>query len=117
MRHFVSSVAFVAVLMVMIITTKAAGKDQPSSPASEGHDKAAVASKVITNSIGMKMVLVPAGEFMMGSPDSDQDADSAEKPRAPGADHEAILPVHVSGDAGAVRAGDGEESELLLQVW
>ena len=81
MRHFVSSVAFVAVLTVMIITTKAAGKDQPSSPASEGHDKAAVASKVITNSIGMKMVLVPAGEFMMGSPDSDQDADSAEKPQ------------------------------------
>ena len=28
----------------------------------------------ITNSIGMKLVLIPAGEFLMGSPDSDKDA-------------------------------------------
>ena len=32
------------------------------------------------NSIGMKMVLIPPGEFMMGSPDSDPDADDNEKP-------------------------------------
>jgi formylglycine-generating enzyme required for sulfatase activity len=35
----------------------------------------------ITNSIGMKLVLIPAGEFLMGSPDSDKDAGADEKPR------------------------------------
>ena len=37
--------------------------------------------KLITNSIGMKLVLIPAGEFLMGSPDDDKDADIDEKPR------------------------------------
>ena len=32
------------------------------------------------NTIGMKLVLIPPGEFMMGSPDSDKDAYSDEKP-------------------------------------
>ena len=35
----------------------------------------------ITNSIGMKLVLIPAGEFWMGSPDSDKDARDDEKPQ------------------------------------
>jgi len=39
------------------------------------------AGQVITNYIGMKMVLIPAGEFMMGSPDSDPDARDNEKPQ------------------------------------
>ena len=39
------------------------------------------AGGVITNSIGMKMVLIPAGEFLMGSPDSDADARDDEKPQ------------------------------------
>jgi len=34
-----------------------------------------------TNSIGMRLVLIPPGEFMMGSPASDPDASSDEKPR------------------------------------
>ena len=34
-----------------------------------------------SNSIGMKMVLIPAGEFMMGSPDSDEKAEDDEKPQ------------------------------------
>jgi formylglycine-generating enzyme required for sulfatase activity len=37
--------------------------------------------ELITNSIGMKLVLIPAGEFLMGSPDSDEDAYSNEKPQ------------------------------------
>jgi len=37
--------------------------------------------KVFTNSLGMKLVLVPAGEFMMGSPDSEPDAHGDEKPQ------------------------------------
>lgn len=35
----------------------------------------------ITNSIGMKMVLIPAGEFLMGSPDSDRYGHDQEKPQ------------------------------------
>jgi len=33
------------------------------------------------NTIGMKLVLIPPGEFMMGSPDCDSDAHSHEKPQ------------------------------------
>jgi formylglycine-generating enzyme required for sulfatase activity len=37
--------------------------------------------KMITNSFGMKLVLVPAGEFLMGSPDNDKEAGNNERPR------------------------------------
>ena len=37
--------------------------------------------KLITNSIGMKLALIPPGEFLMGSPDSDKDAGGDEKPQ------------------------------------
>ena len=37
--------------------------------------------KVITNSIGMQLVLIQPGEFMMGSPNSDSSAESDEKPQ------------------------------------
>jgi formylglycine-generating enzyme required for sulfatase activity/serine/threonine protein kinase len=37
--------------------------------------------KQITNSIGMKLVLIPAGEFMMGSSDDVKEAGIDEKPR------------------------------------
>jgi formylglycine-generating enzyme required for sulfatase activity len=36
---------------------------------------------VVTNSIGAKLRLIPAGEFMMGSPETDQDAEDIEKPQ------------------------------------
>jgi formylglycine-generating enzyme required for sulfatase activity len=36
---------------------------------------------VIENSIGTKLVLIPASEFEMGSPESDTDAESDERPR------------------------------------
>jgi formylglycine-generating enzyme required for sulfatase activity len=39
------------------------------------------APKVITNTIGMKLVLIPAGEFLMGSPDTDKHASADEKPQ------------------------------------
>ncbi len=35
----------------------------------------------IVNSIGMKLALIPVGEFQMGSPDSDSDADDLDKPQ------------------------------------
>jgi hypothetical protein len=34
----------------------------------------------VTNSIGMELMLIPAGMFMMRSPDSDAEATDAEKP-------------------------------------
>jgi formylglycine-generating enzyme required for sulfatase activity len=37
----------------------------------------------ITNSVGIKLVLIPSGEFLMGSPDSDRDAQPDEKPPHP----------------------------------
>src|SRR4051812_24244181 len=42
---------------------------------------APAAPKTITNTIGMKLVLIPAGEFLMGSPESDTDASANEKPQ------------------------------------
>ena len=40
-----------------------------------------VIGEPIVNSIGMKLALLPAGEFQMGSPDSDSDARRQEKPQ------------------------------------
>jgi formylglycine-generating enzyme required for sulfatase activity len=37
--------------------------------------------KTLTNTLGMKLVLIPAGEFLMGSPDEDKDAEDDEKPQ------------------------------------
>jgi hypothetical protein len=45
---------------------------QPGSPPSMGE---------WTNSIGTKLKLIPAGEFLMGSPESDKDALDHEKPQ------------------------------------
>jgi formylglycine-generating enzyme required for sulfatase activity len=36
---------------------------------------------VITNSIGIKLAMIPAGEFLMGAPDSDMSAPEDEKPQ------------------------------------
>jgi formylglycine-generating enzyme required for sulfatase activity len=37
--------------------------------------------KTITNSIGMRLTLIPAGEFLMGSPDDEKEARDREKPQ------------------------------------
>jgi len=57
---------------VLVVITVACAKAEEATPA---------AANVITNSIGMKLTLIPAGEFMMGSPDSDSKARSIEKPQ------------------------------------
>lgn len=51
-------------------TSEANGKQSGSQPAAE-----------LTNSIGMKLVLIPAGEFLMGSADSDPGARDDEQPQ------------------------------------
>ena len=45
---------------------------RPGKPASAG---------VVSNSLGMKLAVIPAGEFMMGSPDSDRDCLTDERPQ------------------------------------
>jgi formylglycine-generating enzyme required for sulfatase activity len=48
----------------------------------DGHGKTPGAPEpTLTNSIGMTFVPIPAGTFLMGSPDSDKDASSDEKPQ------------------------------------
>jgi formylglycine-generating enzyme required for sulfatase activity len=44
-------------------------------------DSQRLSPKEITNSLGMRLVRIPAGKFMMGSPDSDSDASSGEMPQ------------------------------------
>jgi hypothetical protein len=38
-------------------------------------------ARTLTSSIGMKLVLIPAGEFMMGAPEDEPDAEDREKPQ------------------------------------
>ncbi|HUT11297.1 MAG TPA: formylglycine-generating enzyme family protein [Thermoguttaceae bacterium] len=49
------------------------------APAPVAEKVLTVAEKVITNSFGMKMVLIPPGEFMMGSPENEKDREDGEK--------------------------------------
>jgi formylglycine-generating enzyme required for sulfatase activity len=55
----------------------------PAPPASEpGRDRASsVTPGQITNAIGMKLVLIPAGEVMMGSPEGEKDAEDDQHPQ------------------------------------
>jgi formylglycine-generating enzyme required for sulfatase activity/serine/threonine protein kinase len=50
-------------------------KPQPAAPGE--------APKAITNSIEMKLTLIPAGTFLMGSPDEDKDGGNDERPPHP----------------------------------
>jgi formylglycine-generating enzyme required for sulfatase activity len=62
---------------------KSIGLEYPGSPGSVKRQPTSPGepSKLIANSIGVKLVLIPAGEFLMGSPDSDTDASPDEKPQ------------------------------------
>ena len=75
MFRIVSTVALVvlAALGSLAVATAAEPKEAKSPP------------KELTVDLGkgvkLEMVLIPAGEFMMGSPDSDKNADANEKPQ------------------------------------
>ena len=60
---------------VKLVESKPAGPAKPKSP--ERHNP----PRLILKPIGMTFNLIPAGEFMMGSPDDDKDAAPHEKPR------------------------------------
>ena len=51
----------------------------PPLPGPESHSHQL--GKELTNPIGMKLTLIPAGEFLMGSPDCDTDARDGEQPQ------------------------------------
>ena len=83
----------------------------------------------VTNSIGMKLALIPPGEFNMGSPpeaDSGRveyaqppqnvhaDAPADEGPRHRVRITQAVLPGHVPCDTGGVPGRDGLESQPVL---
>jgi formylglycine-generating enzyme required for sulfatase activity len=51
----------------------------PAGSQPPGREKPA--PEIITNSIGMKLALIPAGVFLMGAPESDKDAEEHEKPQ------------------------------------
>ena len=53
---------------------------RPRKRSSKRPAMTAIALRTFTNSIGMEFVLIPAGTFMMGSPDSDTEALDNEKP-------------------------------------
>ena len=88
-----NSSAIWCVVLVLAVLTGCCGKGpdttRPSQEATRAAEKATPAAeettpagaKVITNSIGMKLTLIPTGEFMMGSPDSGSGASSDEKPQ------------------------------------
>lgn len=58
------------VAVILVCVSKPAVGAPPGKPA----DTAAVedSKKLVTNSIGMKLTLIPAGEFLMGSPESEE---------------------------------------------
>jgi len=64
---------FVLLMVAFVGLRKCGAEEQPT----------AEPGKVITNSIGMKLAPIPAGEFLMGSPESDEEAFDDEKPQHP----------------------------------
>src|SRR5438046_4062885 len=54
---------------------------QKASSRSTETSRGADTRRSIVNSLGMRLMLIPPGEFQMGSPDSDGEASSSEKPQ------------------------------------
>ena len=74
----VSTVALVVLVAVGSLAVATAAE-----PKTDGKTKSPPKELTVDLGKGVKleMVLIPAGEFLMGSPDSDKDADADEKPQ------------------------------------
>ena len=73
-------------------------------------------TKHITNAIGMKLVRIPAGTFLMGSPASEGYRGDARRSATRGQHNEAVLHGRVPRDTSRVRADHGQEPELVCSV-
>lgn len=56
-----------------------AGGAVPGEPVAS--DSSGIPPKLITNSLGMKLVLIPAGEFQMGAPEGQPESEPDERPQ------------------------------------
>ena len=74
--------SLIAFLNTLLVTGTAVPQDKP------------IPIKTITNSIGMELVLIPAGEFVMGSSESKEDL-VAKYPDAKPEDFESEYPAHL----------------------
>ncbi|MCY2989729.1 MAG: SUMF1/EgtB/PvdO family nonheme iron enzyme [Planctomycetota bacterium] len=79
----------ILVLLVMIFSPFRGSPQAPAEtartsappPVDVSEDVPTPTPETLTNSIGMKLMLIPAGEFLMGSPESESGAGSDEKPQ------------------------------------
>ena len=84
-RAVLAGLAVVLVVLVALVVIPRVGpsgdRNVRGTPPVEPTPVSAPTPKLITNSIGMKLVLIPPGEFAMGSPSSDKGAEADEKPQ------------------------------------
>ncbi len=65
----------------------------------------------LLNHLGMELALIPAGEFLMGSPDSEPERDPTEGPRHEVGPDPAVLPGRLSRQPGPILPGDGQQPQ------
>ena len=68
-RALGAMVAGICAAAMLLLHAEPSSQDQKPPP------------KTVTNSIGMRFAIIPAGEFLMGAPESDKDAEEHEKPQ------------------------------------
>src|SRR5208283_3684531 len=75
----VSKVALVVLVAIGSVAVAAAAEPNAADSKAKGPPKDLTVD--LGKGIKLELVLIPAGEFLMGSPDSDKEADADEKPQ------------------------------------